>query len=327
MREPTYRDALSHGWHLLIHHKILWIFGLFSALLGQMGVLEIVSQVVVTVKYYTYYPVVTHFPLLAQAFAEGLGKWNLSVDHKVWLLWLGCILLGFALLFVFVAIVTHGALIHYVAQYIRGKEKLKSHEGWHAGVYHFWRLLGLQIVKKIVIALLVLFVGGTTYYSIVNPSTFQTVLFALSVVLSLIVGSVVSLLVTYASGYVMVENMHLKNALSFGFNLLKAHKIVSVEVAILMLGVNVIVALVVLLLAMLFKLQIAFVAMLALATNSLALWSIGNTFSALMFTISVVALASFITVYSTSTWMYLFMKMHHHGIVPRIKLLFGKGKN
>ncbi len=324
MREPTYRDALSHGWHLLIHHKILWIFGLFSALLGQMGVLEIFSRVIVTIKYYTYYPVVTHFPLLAEAFASALGKWNLSVDHKVWLLWLGCILLGFALLFVFVAVVTHGALIHYVAQYLRGKEKLQSHEGWHAGVKHFWSLLSLQILKKLVIGILVLFVGGTTYNSIVNPSVFQTGFFIFSVLISLCIGSVVSLLVTYASGYVMVENMHVKNALSFAVNLLKSHKLVSIEVAVLMLGVNVLVALVAIIFMVLFKLQIAFVAMIALATNSLAFWSIGNTFSALILTTLIIALASFITVYSTSTWMYLFMKMHHQGIVPRVKLFFLK---
>jgi hypothetical protein len=28
MHEPTYRQALTHAWHLVWHNKILWAFGI-----------------------------------------------------------------------------------------------------------------------------------------------------------------------------------------------------------------------------------------------------------------------------------------------------------
>lgn len=326
MKEPTYRDALSHGWHLMVNHKILWIFGLFSVILGQMGVLEIFTKVMVTIKYYTYYPLFTHASLLYHSFLIALQKWNLPVDQRVWLFWLLGILLALAALFIFVAVVTQGALIHYVAQYINGKTKLASHEGWHAGVKHFWKLLFLQVVKKLGIFLLVLMVGRTTYYFILEPGTLNTILFVFSILLSLLLGSILSLWVTYAAGYIMVEEQKLKNALASSMSLLKSHGLVSLEVAVLMLGVNVLVTMVAIILVLLYKIEIGLVAVIALTTNSLAVWSIGTTFSSLLLTAFLIILGSFVMVYSTVVWMYLFMKMHRQGVIPRLKLLFSRNR-
>lgn len=324
MREPTYRDALRHGWSIMIEHKVLWILGLFAALLGQMGILEIFTKVIVTAKYYTYYPFIAHFPAFAQGFINFLRDWNLPFDRGVWLVWLLVVMLAFGFLFLFVAVVSQGALIHCVAQFVHGKFRLASHEAWHAGVDHFGRLLLLQIIKKIVIGLLVLFVGFSTYHFIITPSTIYTTLFAISLLLALFLGSIISLLVTYAAGYVVVEELHLKDALPAAWRLLKTHSLVSVEVAVIMLLVNMVVAILAMVAIILFRVELAFLAVLSLATNSFALWSIGSTFGALFLTGIFVVLGSFITVYSTAGWMYLFMKMHSHGLRPRVHLFFQK---
>lgn len=326
MREPTYRDALSHGWYLMVQHKVLWIFGLFAALLGQMGVLDIITKVVVTAKYYTYYPFFANAPLLMNAFVEALRQWRLPFDRGVWLIWLLVVFAAFGLAFLFVAVVCHGALIHSVSQYVRGKFKLAHHESWHAGVKHFGRLLALQVLKKLIITILVLFVGFATYHFILTPSIFYTTLFAFSILFSLFIGSIVSLLVTYAACYIVVEEFKLSPALQSAWQLLKSHSLVSVEVAIIILLMNVIAAVVAAMAIILFKVELALIAVISYAFNSLSLWSIGNTLSALLLTGVLMVIGSFITVFSTSVWTYLFMKMHRHGLVSRLKLLFSRSR-
>lgn len=326
MSEPTYRNAFSHGWHLMRGHRVLWIFGLLAALLGQMGILEIFSKVVVTAKFYTYYPLVTHASTLLKSVIESLQVWYVPVDQKVWFVWLGCILLSFICLFIFAAVVSHGAIIHSVAQYYRGKTKIAFHEAWHTGVKHFWKLFSLQVIKKLVIAVLVLFVGGAVYNSIVSPSVATTTLFIFSLFVALFLGSMVSLLTTYAAGYVMVEETSTTEAIRMAMVLLKSHGLVSVEVAVLMLLVNAFVGLLAGVLLILFRIEIGLILLLSLATNSLTVWSLGNTFAGLLLTALLMALGSFITVYSTTVWTYLFMKMHHHGVIPRLKLLFSRSR-
>jgi len=50
MQEPTYRDALSHAWHTVWHHKILWIFGLLSLFVGQFGANDFIGKIWMVTK-------------------------------------------------------------------------------------------------------------------------------------------------------------------------------------------------------------------------------------------------------------------------------------
>lgn len=324
MREPTYRDALSHSWQLVTQHKVLWIFGLFAALLGQLGIIEILSKVVVTAKYYTYYPLITNLPNFGKTFFGAMREWNLPFDKGVWLVWLLIILMAFFLLFVFVAVVCQGALIHSIAQYVRGKTKLEHHESWHAGVWHFKRLLILQIIKKLSITVLVFFVGFATYNFVVNPTVGNTTFFSFSLLVSIFFGSILSLLTTYASGYVVVEEFHVRGALQSAWSLLKSHSLVSVEVALISLLVNIIAGMFALLTVVFFRIEIFIISFLSLIFQSVTLWSLGNTFTSLITAGMLMVLASFVTVFTSALWTYVFMKMHRDGVPSRTKLFFRK---
>jgi hypothetical protein len=324
MREPTYRDALSHSWQLLTQHKVLWIFGLFAALLGQLGIIEILSKVIVTAKYYTYYPLFVNLPAFLKAFSGAMQEWNLPLDKGVWFVWLLVILLSFAFLFVFVAVVSQGALIHSIAQYVRGKTKLEHHESWHAGVWHFGRLLSLQIIKKLCIGVLVLFTGFATYNFVLNPSIGNTTFFSFALLVSIFFGSIISLLTTYAAGYVVVEEFHVRGALQSAWRLLQAHGLVSVELALISLLVNIISAITALLVVVFFRIEIFILSFLSLVFQSVTLWSLGNTFTALLTTGMLMVIASFVTVFTTAMWTYVFMKMHRDGVPSRTKLFFRK---
>ena len=324
MKEPTYRDALTHSWYLLTEHKVLWIFGLFAALLGQMGIIEILSKVVVTAKYFTYYPLIANIPAILKTFFGAIGDWQLSFDKIVWLVWLMVILAAFAFLFIFVAIVCHGAIIHSVAQYVRGKTKLAHHESWHAGVWHFWRLLSLQLIKKVILSAFVLFVGFATYNYVVNPSVGNSTFFSFSLLISLFFGSILSLLTTYAASYVVVVEFHVKGALQAAWTLLRSHGLVSFEVALLSLAVNLVAGMFADLTIVFFRIEIFIISFLSLIFQSITIWSLGNTLSALLATGIFMVIGSFVTVFTTTLWTYVFMKMHRDGVTPRIKLFFQK---
>jgi hypothetical protein len=45
MKEPTYRQTLAQAWNLVWHHKVLWILGLLSVFLGQLGFSDMFGRV------------------------------------------------------------------------------------------------------------------------------------------------------------------------------------------------------------------------------------------------------------------------------------------
>lgn len=327
MHEPLYCQALRRSWNLAWHHKLLWVFGLFAAFLGQLGLLELLLKVGFASSTYALYPAWLRAPSL---FFNGSVSVlvHLPLENWLWFFCLLFILFGFGLFLVFVSVTSQGALIRASAQYAKTGSLPNTSKAWQVGVKHFWRLFFINIFRKAVLVLLAVVVGWGTLNVVNLPRWYDFVLFLILFLLAAAVGLILSFLTLYAGGYVIVEEYSLAKSISSAWHLFLDHWLVSVEVALLVLFLNVVVGIVAILGFLVFLLPALFTVLLTLFAIDNVLLVSGVIISVVLFILFILFLGSVFTVLITSLWTHLFMKMHYEGIKSRIvhALTWKKGK-
>ncbi len=328
MKTPLYRHALVHGWDMATKHKLLWVFGLFAAFLGQMGLLDLIVNTALVKDEYVFYPLLFDLRELFGVLTQLFQNVGLEGSAWIWVVWLMLFFGAAKLLLIFVSTVSQGALIDANAQQGRGRKKKHIDVGraWDKGVSHFWRLLFLNLAKRVVILVLAAAVGFAMYNVIQGGGTGHTVLFVTLFVLAMIVGMVLSFLVIYAAGYVVIEEYSFGDACKAAWRLFTDHWLVSLEVSFLLLLANVIVGGLAALGLVLFVGEMAVVWAGTLLIGSSIVQQIGFFFGTLLIVLYWAFLGSTLMVFTTSVWMDLFMKMHKKGIKSRVLHALGMRK-
>ena len=316
MTTPLYRQAFVHAWQLARRQKFLWIFGLFAAFLGQLGIVEILTKMGFATSDVSSYLANVGFSR-APAVAREVGV-VVSGETRLLFLWLLAVLLTLGIGLAFAAVVSQGALIHAAAQSVRGKRAVDVGRAWHASVGHFWRLLAINVIKKGLIIFLAVMVSASAFSVLGAPGIGNNLFFLLTFVVASAVGLILSFLVIYAAGYVVVEEYTLIQAIGAAWKLFTGHWLVSIEVGLLIILSNIIMALATLLGFAVFFFPAVLVWFTAIVTGSQALLAAGFVLAVIFFTAYLLWLGSVFTVFTTSVWTYLFMKMHKHGIPSRI---------
>ncbi len=317
MHEPLYRQALRASWDLTWHHKRLWIFGLFAAFLGQLGILELLTKVGMAASTYALYPTWLAAPGLVHNLFAG-GHYSLSVVGWVWLIWLLFIFLGLVLLLIFTAVCSQGALIRAAGQFVKKGHLPHLGNAWKSGIKHFWRLLFINIFKKLIFVVLAVVVGWGTLAAINQPSVADLFLFLILFILATGVGIMVSFWLIYTAGYIVIEDYSLGKALRASWKLFLDHWLVSMEIALVVILLNLVLGLVAIFGLFICLLPSIVLWFFAAYTLSSTLWLVGVVVAFLFFALLIVFLGSIFSTFTTTVWTYLFMKMHHQGIKSRI---------
>lgn len=327
MKEPTYRQSLRHAWDITWNHKLLWLFGLFSMFVGQMGLMDLFLHIRLAERQFVWFPTF----LDIKGFLVGLvslGAVQLSVEEWSALLWMLIVIVCIVTVAVFVSITSQGALIHGINAAIHNKRRNPHKEvtlAWHAGVRHFWKLLGLQVIRKAALVLasssiafgLIFFVESQEFYA---PALLFWVIFLLAI----FVGGLISILSVYAACYIMLDEQSLWQSIHHAWKLTKAHWLVSLEVGVIVLLVNAAAIIITLSLFLIFVAEMAVLWALSIAAGGPALWAFVSFLAFLLFGLLLGCIASLVSVFSTSVWTYLFSRMHKDGLKSRILHLFGR---
>ena len=318
MQEPTYRDALRTAWNITKGHPFLIIFGLLALFVGQLGLLDLVMKIGLVGSEGGSMPLWAILPALG-----GIGTISIvgfTVQTWVLIAWLTAIMVGFGLFFTFASVVSHGALIHATGQYVNHPRKHVSlGAAWHAGVSHFWRLFGIIALKKIALGLLGFSISIAILNAVSYASVWDAVLFVLLFVLALGVGMWISFIAIYAAGYVVIEQYSLRDALRAAWELCKEHWLVSIEIGLTVLVLNVLAAVVAFAaLSLLFIPTLLLWMTASQLASSLILFQLGSFIAVGLFILLLATVGSLLTVYTTALWMDLFQHMHRRGMVSRL---------
>lgn len=322
MKTPLYRQALAHSWRLAIKHTWLWPLGLFAALLGQMGMVDLLFKASAGISEYPRIPAWLFIPDMVRTGFDAFRA-ALPPEGWTWLILLLVILLALFATIVFVAVVSQGALVDMAARSVKKRKRFPDvAASWHVGVSHFWRIFFINILKKIVLgatAVFILWAGA----SMVDPATMTvSYVFYILFFLALLIGMVLSFLLVYAVGYVVVEEYPLFKSICAAWKLFLEHPLVSLEVGFLILFANVAVMLIALFGTLLLFLPAMILFFVTVFTGSIVPFGIGLFMGFLFATFFIIFLGSVFAVFTTSTWTYLFMHMHKKGIASRFLHLF-----
>jgi hypothetical protein len=323
MKTPLYRQALAHSWNLAWKHKWLWPVGLFAALLGQMGVVEyfsVVSSVSQNIRPYQF--INSLWRILGDMEISGFIFLPYKSIFGIFIILM--LFSAIAFIIIYIAVVSQGTLIHASAKSVNKKSLPEVEASWHAGAGHFWRLLALNILKKVVIFLLGACLVWCTYNAIVHNSFLNIMCFLLVFVFACLAGLFISFYVIYAAGYVVVEEYSLWNSLKSAWRLFIGHWLVSLEVGFILMFLNLLLGLVVLFAIFLIFIPNIVLWIISGLIGSSLLFAFSAIVSFFVFLIFLLFIGSLFTIYTTSVWTYLFMEMHKKGVASRVFHWFKK---
>ncbi len=322
MQEPTLRDVFRISWKLTFRYKVLWVLGLGALIFGQLGLLDVVTGIIKGVspdKGLTFGSQVAY--LFSPSTIEKIGSTlNYSFDSWAALAWLLIIILGFGIIFVIVASIAQGAMVHAAALSMEHglKSIEKFDESWHAGAKNVSSILLLNVLKKSVLFAMSLIVGAAAFAALVYGDVSSTILFIICFISALIIGMTASVVSIFAVGYLVIEKKSLFNALASAWKLFTKHWLVSCEVGMVLITFNVVVC--VLLCAGIYIFVAPSLAVNAYGAliGSAAISQFGTSMAIVLFLAYAAIIGSIFTVFVTTTWTYLFVIMHKWGIKSRI---------
>ncbi|MDO8509666.1 MAG: hypothetical protein Q7S24_00815 [bacterium] len=313
MHAPTYREALSRSWYLVWHNPFLWIFGILSMLLGQWGLGDFVGQL----------NLLSHQIILVPRELNGLMSMMSilnfsSIEPALYSIWLLLICVILMSVVIFVAVSSRGALIASAAVWYKQKKRLSMNRAWNEGVKNFWTLLTLAVVNKslqaIAIMSLAYFLVGGLMTGTPGYNILAVVIMAIAIFIVLSLEAVT----IFASGYAIIDRDWFGEAVVRGWKLYKNHIVVSLELGIILILAGV---------GLLGVIMIGTVGVMIPATilwliAGLSGWKIligiGLALMAVLFAMLVIVASGIFNAFTTSAWIYLFMRMHHEGVVSRV---------
>jgi hypothetical protein len=313
MHEPTYREALGHAWKLTWHHKSLWVLGLLSVFLGQFGLSNFLGQLISKV----FFADASWWP----------ASWGaihiVSPDQFLWFSWLSFIVAALAMFVLAASVCAQGALISTAVHYFNVHMVLSIHNAWRQGVKHFWRILGINVLEKLLLSL-ILWVIIESLGVVGSISIMGFFLQVLVIAVGIFLALAISTVAIFTLGYCMVDNQGLIDALSQGWHLFRRHVLVSLELSIMLLLCNALVFAALWFGSFLVLIPSFFLSLAAGFTGYLTLLSISVAAYVFLFVLVVALLGAVFNAFTTSAWMYLFMHMYHEGLGSRLKKLVGK---
>lgn len=310
-----YLNILKQSWIITWKNKYLWFFGLFAALLGNGGDLDIIvrgfdknntflslgfswlSETGIFTK-----NIFSNFLLL---FKENPG--SLMISLFIMLLMIVMI----AFLFWLIIISQIGIVNNSVKIITNKNHNIKS--AVEKGREKFWEIFTLNVFLKIFILMIFYLLLSTLF---IKESLLQSTLYIVLFIVSLILIVVASFITKYAICFVIIKGFNITNAVKSGWDLFIKNWLVSLEMAFLLFVLN---FLVIFLLYPLFFLFLIF----SKIVLYFGVWFLFIS-SAILFLLIIALIGSILSTFQISSWTSLFVELISRGGVSKIMRIFGK---
>lgn len=308
MQEPTYRQALAKSWKLVWHRKSLWVLGLLSVVLGQLGFSDIFGKA---------------WSISKQANVAGYLPWDSLKTAIISIGSSGKIVIGIALVcvavfIIVVAAISQGALISYASAWYKDEKFSNFSKSWKIGVKHFWDVLWINLIRRLLLGGLLIIVAFVIKSFFVSETLFQNFANALVLIIVLFVSLVISTIAIYSLCYCVIDGKGVVSGIGKAWKLFSSHLLVSLEVGVILVLLNVVLAGAIMLGAYLAFLPSTLIWFAAGVTNIVVLAILGLMLGFLLWLIFMVIVAAFFNAFTTSAWVFLFSKMHHEGVASRL---------
>lgn len=267
MSQKLYRHVLRDAWSVTWRHPALWIFGAFALFMGQSQFFYSLGGLLK----------VTSLGTAAAYAASQSREWFLPVvSPNSWaqiavaiLVSLVCVaIVG---LFAFMVVQSQGAIMA-AGDYMFRKRLYSFKASWHAALEHFWALIGVLVVKIITTSIIAMGIYAIQDVVARWPDAWwPKFVFVLGFVVFALIDIIITFTALYATCYIVLEKQRLMPAFKHAVGLFAKHWLASIEIGVIFLIANVIMAVVAkLVFAILFVPLLYFAVLMRAATGLVA---------------------------------------------------------
>ena len=322
----SYRSILKQSLSISWKHKYLWFFGLFASLAVAGGSMEYqffnqsTGQGLING---TYQSLAGLFALSELCTSVWYGIIDLfSQDIVILINTLTILLLTLTIIFVFVwlAISSQAALVDSVKKIITPKKKsniLSIQAGLTVGSIHFWSVLGLNILIKILIGFSFFIMSLPLLFLALSDNVSFIIAYSILFVIFVPVALSLSLIVKYAITARVLENKSVVASLEQGYTLFRKNWLISLEVALILYIISFVATLTLLIL-----LSLLFLPLLLIGMFFTIYWLV--FLMLFFFLIALAIFGSFFTTFQISTWTDLYVNLTNNKGLAKLERIFQK---
>ncbi len=322
----SYRSILKQAWNITWKNKYLWFFGLFASLAAASGSVEHqiltqnLNQNLVDGSYAHLGSILLLGDLMNNLWI-GLGA---LFSQNIWIiinaLTLLLVTLTLVVAFIWLAISSQVAIVDHVKKIVNSKRKasvLSVREGLTIGNQHFWPVLGLNVLIKILIGIAFFLISIPLLFMFLNDTAVLIVVYTILFVIFMPIAVSLSLMIKYAIAYKVLNKKSFIVSIEKGWELFSKNWLISLEMAILLFIIN-------------FLFGIGTLLIISLILFPLFLFGIMfklawlTTLMLFLGLIVVILIGAFLTTFQTATWTNLFLHLDSKKGLAKLERLFRK---
>ncbi|MBU1036498.1 hypothetical protein KKF32_00500 [Patescibacteria group bacterium] len=299
-----YRQILKKAWYITKKYFYLWPLGFFVSFLGNSGEYQILTNQIKKIQ--NQPETVSN---LKAALSSSMLNFDISLGEGFLFGLLIVVILAVLALLVWLIISSVGGLIQGSAN--ASQEKRDNFSTLlSVGSKKFGPILGLYIIAKVIIyGVLALILTPLILVTFVKGNYVLNVLIVILTFLIFIpLTIIISFVTRYASAYVILRGQKMWQSFKNGWRLFTANWLVSLEMALILLIINSLIALVILIIAFLLFSPFFFIGIISAFQNPNSFWSIITIPLFISVIITIIA-GSGLATFQFSSWTLLFLRL------------------
>ena len=300
----VYSEILKKAWSIIWRNKYLWFFGLFLVWIGQ--------EVETMVRNYLMYTEETlSLKSWQNLFESGFGGivndfWGAVSNTAIGAVMAVLLLIVVLVIVIWLMITSIGGIISSTVKLESGKPTTFS-EGFTVGRKYFWKnfvvYFGIRIVDYAFLIVSGL-VATLVFFGVIG-----TIIGIVLVLISFIISLIISFISKYAAAYIVVREKNIADAVRSAWNLFIKNWLASIEMAVIIFIINLIVSLALFLALVMIAAPFLLVVFMLGQTEFI---NLGNTF---LYTLTVILMlltifvGSVLSGFQFSAWVLFFLRL------------------
>jgi len=327
MTNSIYRQTLTEAWRITWRHKYLWFFGFFAILLNS-GVASGYRVLINNINFIqnqgeNLYKAKVLYESQTFNFIYNNVKvffTNISITNVLTIL----IVLAIFVFSIWLSILSQGSIVAATDKFRRGKF-VQAEESFSDGTRKFWPVLWLNVFNYLVTtgAIIVLGLPFLSLYLIQGQDFWATILLFLNFIILIPVAVIVTFLLQFAIGYVVIRNKKLKDAIALAWRLFIKNWLSTLEMGLI---IFLILAIITALISVIFLPNIVGLLVGSGTGITPGLESYINA-SFVIFVIISIFITSIFSVFQFVATALFFMKLDEGVVVSKLIRWFGKWGN
>lgn len=324
----SYREILKKSWQNTWRNKYLWFFGLFAALLGNGGEIDIIFRSFNTdsrQELFLGWNRMMETGFFSKGVFSGIGKIAHEDPFSLFLaLSVLFLLVVLGAFLVWMSMVSQAAIVNNSSKN-DGKKKVDFKEGINAGIKNFIPVFALNLFSRVAIYILFVLISLPILTNSSKSDVFlNSILFMIAFLIFIPLSIVVSFIVKYAIAFTVVKGKKISESIKMGWELFVNNWLISIEMAFVLFFINLLVGFSLIMLFLVLAVPFMFFALLF---SQLALyfnfWAI--VLAALILFLFIAALiGSALATFQISTWTMLFVELTGKKVESKLNRLFAK---